>query len=185
MCSFITHIMSIVDTIVLLLYWSNHAMRQYASCMIKDNQRMEDKGWIPSSQTSHNTEGDGWKDSSEQWPLTGTDCSLIFSVSGDKCQARLNCYANTDSQIIPILVPSPSPSIIHQYHHPTDYIIKASHTEGWGGKESWKNCGVYLRLVIAEIQCNGAIDWHINQYLFAAAATYLGRDESFCFGLCL
>ena len=36
--------------------------------------------------------------------------SLIFSVSGDKCQARLNCYANTDSQIIPILVPSPSPS---------------------------------------------------------------------------
>ena len=111
--------------------------------------------------------------------------SLIFSVSGDKCQARLNCYANTDSQIIPILVPSPSPSIIHHYHHPTDYIIKASHTEGWGGKESWKNCGVYLRLVIAEIQCNGAIDWHINQYLFAAAATYLGRDESFCFGLCL
>ena len=110
MCSFITHIMSIVDTIVLLLYWSNHAMRQYASSMIKDNQRMEDKGWIPSSQTSHNTEVDGWKDSSQQWPLTGTDCSLIFSVSGDKCQARLNCYANTDSQIIPILVPSPSPS---------------------------------------------------------------------------
>ena len=34
--------------------------------------------------------------------------SLIFSVSGDKCRDRLNCYANTDRRIIPILFPSPS-----------------------------------------------------------------------------
>ena len=40
-----------------------------------------DPGWIPSS-----------------W-------SLIFCVSGDICQDRLNCYANTESEIRPILVP--------------------------------------------------------------------------------
>ena len=34
--------------------------------------------------------------------------SLIFSVSSDKCRDRLNCYANTDRRIIPILFSSPS-----------------------------------------------------------------------------
>ena len=52
--------------------------------------------------------------------------SLIFSVSGDKCRARLNCYANTDSQIIPILVLHLHHLLIHQYRNLTDYIITAS-----------------------------------------------------------
>ena len=76
--------------------------------------------------------------------------SLIFSVSGDKCQARLNCYANTDSQIIPILVPSPSPSNTPIYTNITSQprTLHYHSLTQWGGFIKRRGGSLWLGLCL-------------------------------------